>query len=366
MTARFNKLFILLTVTFLLTISVSCGTETDVEKENQFSPEKYSEQQAVIQVVVDDHYLSAAQKLIRSAESTLHLSQLYMNNDPTGRKLVGELTDAAKRGVDIKVILNETKDRNQWAVRWLHQAGAKVKQGNRGRSGKIHAKLIIADRSRLMIGSTNWSGMSIRNTHETNLRIDHPTIADYYVRWIENLYENPRLDPKLESVKVPELKTVTGRQHKEVIPELISNAKERIWLGIYAFKTYFGSRNKGSTTDKLARKMVAAKKRGVDVRVILELSDYSDFMNEINAKTARYLLDNGVIVKGSPRHKTAHWKLLLVDDNVLVGSMNWGYSGFNLHAEASILCSNTSTVETLERYYLNLWQTGKTYPYEEF
>ncbi|MFP4686550.1 MAG: phospholipase D-like domain-containing protein [bacterium] len=361
-----TKFTILIPVVLLLLIFTGgCGGE-EIETEDQLEPEKFADQQAVIQVVVDEHYLSSVQKLIRSAESTLHLTQLYINNDPTGQELIRELNNAAQRGIDIKVVLNESEDRNHWAIEWLHRMGAQVREAKRGRSGKLHSKMVIADRKRLMIGSTNWSGMSIRNTHETNLRIDHPTVADYYVRWIEHLFDDPYTDPDLEPVEVPELKTVTNRQHSEAIDQLLNEAEERIWLGIYAFRTYFGTDNEGSTSDQMAQKLVEAHKEGLDVRVILELSDYSDFMNEMNANTAQYLLDNGITVKGSPRHKTAHWKLLLVDDRAMIGSMNWGYSGFDLHAEASILVNNPRAIETLEKYYLNLWKPGEIYPVNEF
>jgi len=356
----------------LVLVLPACGEAEEEEIEPAAEPtpelELDFEQPLQVEAVTDRQYINKARQLIREAEHTLHLSQLYMNFDHVIRDLLGELEDAAERGVQIKVLLNQAEDpadRNRRAMEILARYGAEVKEEGRPGAGKLHAKIIVADRSRALVGSTNWSAMSIRNNHETNLLIKQPKVADFYVRWIEELYREPTENPELEPVKINGSRTVIDREHEDVIAELIDEAGEKIWLGIYAFRTYFGTQYEGSTSDRMVEKLADAVDRGLDVRVIIEYSDYNEMINNFNAQTARELLDRGVEVRAAPEHLNTHWKLLVVDGQVLAGSMNWGYSGFDLHAEASFLTDQKNAVGEMERYFLARWNNAEEYPVEK-
>ncbi len=308
-------------------------------------------------VVANKAYMNNALELIRSAQKSLHLCQLYMNEDGAVDYLVDELEKASRRGVEITAIVNHGDGKSQKAIRRLRQMGADVNWVSRGDYGKIHAKLIVADRKDFLIGSTNWSAMSIYNTNEVNLRVNHSGLAGHYAKWIEELHSSPDEDPELQSTETKEFKTLTGRQISTHLPKLFKGAKKRIWLGIYILKAYFDKEKySNSPVNKAVKELSRAAERGVDVRVILEESNYSDFVNEINKKTERWLKENGVKVRRDPEKKTSHWKLLIVDDRALVSSMNWGHSGFSMHAEAGLLTSHPRTVAELNDYFLNLWR----------
>ncbi|MGM0380978.1 MAG: phospholipase D-like domain-containing protein [bacterium] len=352
-------------IVLLVLAASACGGNE--EETGKTSTEPDMNREARVEAVVDRQYINKARQLIGEAKHSLHISQLYMNYDQVVRDLLGNLEEAAARGVEITVLLNQAEnpaDRNRKAIKRLEKVGVQIKEAERYGAGKLHAKMIVADRQRALVGSTNWSAMSIRNNHETNLYVDQPKIADFYARWIEKLYDNPGDDPQLKPVKHKGLQTVTGRKHKQVIPRLLENAQEKIWLGIYVFKTYFGSQYEGSHSDRMVQKLADAKQRGVEVRVMLDSSDYNEMINKTNAETAAHLLEAGIPVRATPEHLNAHWKLLIADEQTLVGSMNWGYSGFDLHAEASLLTETPAAVGELEKYFLSRWQDAKEYPTE--
>lgn len=340
----------------LITIAIfpACSGESETKKKNTVSePVK----PASVQVVADKAYMDNALHLIRSAEDTLHICQLYMNEDGAVDYLLDELKKASRRGVKITAVVNRGDGKSQKAIDRLKEMGAKVTWETRDGYGKIHAKLIVADREQLLLGSTNWSAMSIYQTNEVNLQVGHRKLADHYARWIEALASRPTPDPELKPVKTQNFETLTGRQISQKLPDLLKNSTERLWLGIYIFKTYFEEQeNKESAVNEAARLLAEAQERGVDVRVILEKSDYADFVNKINRKTIKWLEEKGIEVRRDPESKTSHWKLLIADDQALVSSMNWGHSGFDQHAEAGLLTTHPRAVSELSDYFLNLWK----------
>ncbi len=313
-----------------------------------------------IRVAADRDYWHAVRPLIAEAESTLHISQLYLNPDRLGLRLLDDLEAAAERGVELKVLFNLDESRNRQAVERLTEAGAKVVHGGRRPPGRLHAKLVVADRERALVGSTNWSGVSMYHNREINLLVADPEVAGFFADWIEALQEDPAGEPGLPPVMDGRRRTVVDREHAGVIRSQLEEASERIWLGIYVFRTYFGTAHEGSTSDRLAEKLAEKAADGVDVRIILDMSGFNETINEINLRTAAWFRERGVEVRFNRSHETAHWKLLLADGRALVGSMNWGYSGLDLHSEASILVGIPSVVEELAGYYRARWEEAKT------
>jgi len=107
--------------------------------------------------------------------------------------------------------------------------------------------------------------------------------------------------------------------------------------------------------DKLLNELAAAKGRGVDVRVILEYSDYNTSLNDMNEATALKLLAGGVPVRWDPEKTISHAKLLLVDDHAVVGSNNWGHGGFHLYHEVGSVTRNVEAVDYFTKYYEKIW-----------
>ncbi len=98
----------------------------------------------------------------------------------------------------------------------------------------------------------------------------------------------------------------------------ITSARERVWLLGYGF-----------SEDTIVTALTTARKRGLDVRVILDRSNEKGTYSSAN-----YVSKLGVPVWIDRSVRIAHNKLILIDrDTVVMGSLNWTKSGNTKNAE---------------------------------
>jgi cardiolipin synthase len=111
---------------------------------------------------------------IRNAESTVYVTNAYFVPD---RQFLAALTDAARRGVDVRLILPSTTD--SWLVlnagrsyySDLLEAGVKIYER---RNQLLHAKSVVIDGVWSTIGSTNLDWRSFLHNQEVNAVILGP------------------------------------------------------------------------------------------------------------------------------------------------------------------------------------------------
>ncbi len=102
------------------------------------------------------------------AESSLHITNSYFIPDD---QIVKALTDAAKRGVDVKIILPGITDSKLalYAQRYhyteLLQAGVRLYEHS---DALLHAKTAVVDQVLATVGSTNMDFLSLLNNDEVN------------------------------------------------------------------------------------------------------------------------------------------------------------------------------------------------------
>jgi cardiolipin synthase len=118
-------------------------------------------------------YVSA----ITFAEHSIHLTNSYFIPDG---QTVKALTDAARRGVDVKIILPSITDsqlsllaqRSHYSE--LLKSGVKVYERN---SSLLHAKTAVVDKVWSTVGSTNLDYLSLLSNNEVNAVILSPEFA---------------------------------------------------------------------------------------------------------------------------------------------------------------------------------------------
>jgi len=112
------------------------------------------------------------------------------------------------------------------------------------------------------------------------------------------------------------------KQNDQEIIALINEAENHIYFAIYTF-----------TLPNIADALVAAKKRGVDVRGIVDSGQASD---SYGAPIIKILLDGGVSVV-TEKHATGngimHIKLLVTEQAYAFGSYNWTKSATTINDE---------------------------------
>lgn len=112
-------------------------------------------------------YVSA----ITFAENSIHLTNAYFIPDD---QILAALSDAAKRGVDVKIILAATSDSAvaisaaRYTYTKLLQAGVKIYER---RNAVLHAKTAVIDGVWSTVGSTNLDYWSLASNDEVNVVI---------------------------------------------------------------------------------------------------------------------------------------------------------------------------------------------------
>jgi cardiolipin synthase len=116
--------------------------------------------------------------------------------------------------------------------------------------------------------------------------------------------------------------------------EAIRNAKKYIYIE----NAYF-------TDDAMLYELAKARRRGVDVRVILPLVGNHGPINKSNALAANAMLENGIRVFLYPG--MSHIKAAVFDGWACLGSANWDKLSFKTNKELNVATSHPEYVEEL-------------------
>jgi hypothetical protein len=179
---------------FWFLLGIFLGTMVGVEVvylvEDRVCPQAYCIDQASVIPISDRGYYPAAHEALQKASNSIHIAAFelkYYPNYPESKEniLVYDLIEAHKRGVDVKIIIDEYSTENN-AFNYLRENGVQVKYD--GRDVTTHAKLIIIDGEIVILGSTNFSYYGLEKNREVDVLILAEHIADYFERYFQELW----------------------------------------------------------------------------------------------------------------------------------------------------------------------------------
>lgn len=140
-------------------------------------------------------------------------------------------------------------------------------------------------------------------------------------------------------------------EYFKVIKEALEGAQSEIVMSYFLFKT---NGYRGSYPDMILSRLIAAAKRGVKVKIILEGdTNRNSMINRDNRETAERLRRGGIeVLFDSPKTKT-HTKVAVIDRRyVFLGSHNLTSSALKYNHELSFVIDSPQMArETLD--YLN-------------
>lgn len=149
---------------------------------------------------------------------------------------------------------------------------------------------------------------------------------------------------------------VINDQYADSVKGEIDSAKSSIDIIMYEMKNY----ETNNSPMMLENALIAAKQRGVKVRILLDWDDTNGkptSLTKENIKSSDYLKTAGIEVKFDTAKTTTHDKLLIIDGSaVVVGSHNWGFSAFERNNEASAIIRGKEVAGYYENYFENLWE----------
>lgn len=124
----------------------------------------------------------------------------------------------------------------------------------------------------------------------------------------------------------------------DTVIKAINEAKKSIKVQAYSF-----------TSAPIAKALLNAQKRGVDVKVILDKSQET-----AKYSSATFFANNNVPVKIDHDFAIAHSKVMIIDDvNVITGSFNFTKAAQEKNAENVLVIRGN---KELAKYYLKNWQ----------
>jgi phosphatidylserine/phosphatidylglycerophosphate/cardiolipin synthase-like enzyme len=125
------------------------------------------------------------------------------------------------------------------------------------------------------------------------------------------------------------------------VVDALGNAKQSIHVQAYSF-----------TSPAIAKALVAAKRRGLEVKIILDKSQRSERYTE-----ADFTAHAGIPTWIDESHAIAHNKIMILDDDtVITGSFNFTRAAEENNAENLLVLHKT---QELAQRYLRNWEAHR-------
>jgi phosphatidylserine/phosphatidylglycerophosphate/cardiolipin synthase-like enzyme len=128
-----------------------------------------------------------------------------------------------------------------------------------------------------------------------------------------------------------------------LVVRTIDEARHTLQVAAYSF-----------TSRPIADALIAARQRGVDVKVVLDKSQDTDRSVE------DYLQDGGIATKINRKYRIMHDKFIVVDSETLeTGSFNFTKSAEEHNAENVIVLHDPATAGDYKRQWDKLWEESE-------
>ena len=180
------------------------GFDSVVEPEmGAFRPESFEGATVTPVISPDTSYLVG--DLISSAKESVIIEQAYIKNwSSCENPWLEEAIDAARRGVDVRIILDsyyynvEDDDDNDEMAQFINSIAsyeslpleARLICLESGYLDKVHNKGVIVDGRRVLVSSINWNENSPSYNREAGLIIDHTGAAGYFTKVFDSDWDS--------------------------------------------------------------------------------------------------------------------------------------------------------------------------------
>lgn len=284
---------------------------------------------------------------INNSKSSIDIAIYGYSSTPLIEKA---LIDAIKRGVNVRLVYDvDSSNKNIYpdTFKFVNMISANNSDKNsKNVSNIMHNKFYIFDNKLVITGSANLSHTDMSGFNTNNVVVINSTdVANIYKKEFEQMYNGKFHQEKLtlNQKQSENLKIYFSPQDKPILQgvvPLIKNAKNYIYV-----PTFF------ITEKHLIQELINAKNRGVDVRIIVDAVSAS---NKYSAhKTLR---NNGILVKTENFAGKMHAKTIIIDDEYLIlGSMNFTNSGENKNDENMLIIKNKKAAKYMKSFFLYQW-----------
>ncbi|MBS0620124.1 MAG: hypothetical protein JSS61_01520 [Verrucomicrobia bacterium] len=202
--------------------------------------------------------------------------------------------------------------------------------------GLMHRKILLFDDEMAFLGSANLTPPSLKHHDNLVLGIHHAGLSHF-------LRDPPSCHYAFQLGKVDAalflLPDPIGEGYDRLL-SLLYTAQKTIQVALFTF-----------THPKIAEALIAAKERGVEVRVALDTYTAKG----ASRKIAERLKEAGIPLLTSQGQKLLHHKWALIDGSTLVmGSANWTKAAFSKNSDFLLILSHLSPSH--QNYMSHLWE----------
>lgn len=282
---------------------------------------------------------------INSSQNSIDMALYGWDNVP---EILDAFRKAKARGVKIRIAYDNSKISYYPDTQNLLEI-ADEKSGD-GVKDLMHNKFMIIDGKYVITGSMNFSktGFSGFNTNCV-LSINSEEIANVYLEEFSQMINGKFHQNKsnfshdtilLNDTKVTPLFSPKDKVIVNNIIPLINSSQKYVYIPAFIL-----------THDRLANSLVDAKKRGIDVKIVIDATNAVATRSKV-----KFLRGEGVPVKIENYAGKVHSKTIIIDDKYLiVGSMNFTNSGENKNDENVLIIENSHLAHNYKNFFEYLW-----------
>jgi cardiolipin synthase A/B len=344
----------------------------DLIRLNQIYGRAYYTQDNQVEIIADGNQLFQRMlEDIKGAKEKINVMFFILRNDAIGKAFVDALTDKAKSGVEVRLLVDALGSRfvNHGMLNQFIQAGGKyalffpaeIKIINRRLNYRNHRKLMIIDDAVGYVGGFNvakeYLGMKKKFGYwrDTHLRIVGGSVQDMNYRFLQDwrFASKEQLDLSKVFFEPTKAAGATGVQIVSCGPDSDRQEIKRAFMKMItsATKNIFIQTPYFVPDQSILESLKMASQSGVDVRIMIPCmpdhmfvywATYS-FIGEMLKDGVRvYIYENGFL----------HAKTIAVDGEVCsVGSANFDNRSFKLNFEANAFMFDANVTKELEKVF---------------
>lgn len=337
-----------------------------------------------VRIVQNSAFFDAFLHDVAQALHHVHLETFLWMNGEVSDRVVEALTGAARRGIEVRVLVDQRGGKETSPAVWraLRDAGVDFRVYHRARPRELgwyntrdHRKIVVVDGR---IGYTFGHGIAdMWGKHggwrDTAARLEGPVVGELQTAFLENWSKVTRRVLMGDAYFPPLAAAGDVPMHVAwaAPPETTSAVQRLYYLAIAAARRELILQNPYFIPDRHAVQLYReAVQRGVTVRLMLPTSGTSDFPIVQHASHYYYgpLLRAGATIYEYTA-SGIHQKVLIVDREwCTIGSTNFDPRSFHINDEISVAIYDRGVAEELarafeqdiagaERWTLERWDT---------
>lgn len=311
---------------------------------------------------------------IDQATEFIHIQVYVWRNDDEGREVMAAICRAARRGVTVRVIVDEMGSfyTKEDFFTSLKEAGGSFTWTSTVRTRffrfffnlRNHRKIILVDGRIAYVGGMNigkeYAGKAIGPWTDLQMRFTGPVLhllqdsfaEDWQFATLENLedkrYYPAPLDGTFPAVVVSSGPDELDPSYLKSFNLICNSAKKSLDL----FTPYF------VPNENILITIQTATARGVRVRLMIPTLNEHMYMVDIGRAYYEPLLEAGVEIYELPEH-VHHSKAFRVDEDwIFAGSHNLDVRSYKLNFELSLCFQCRETAEKMDKEFTELFETS--------